>query len=83
MRLIRVYVTIFLSVIMFHHVFFSPSELEFFFFLLFMATPLAYGGSQARGQIGAVATGLYHSHSNARSKLCLRPTPQLTQTPDP
>ena len=25
-------------------------------FLLFRATPVAYGGSQARGQIGAVAT---------------------------
>ena len=31
------------------------------------ATPTAYGGSQARGLIGAVATSLHHSHSNARS----------------
>ena len=30
-----------------------------FFFLLFLwATPTAYGGSQARGRIGAVAAGL-------------------------
>ena len=28
-------------------------------FLLFRATPAAYGGSQARGRIGAVATSLY------------------------
>ena len=38
---------------------------------------MAYGGSQARGGIGAVATGLRHSHSNSGSKLCLQPTPQL------
>ena len=30
----------------------------FFFFLLFRAAPKAYGGSQARGQIGATASGL-------------------------
>ena len=40
---------------------------RFFFFWLFRTTPAAYGGSQARGRIGAVADGLYHSHSNARS----------------
>ena len=34
-------------------------------------TPAAYGGSQARGQIGAVATGLLQSHSNMGSKLTL------------
>jgi len=40
-----------------------------FVFLLFLwATPAAYGGSQARGRIGAVATGLHQSHSNAGSK---------------
>ena len=44
---------------------------------------MAYGGSQARGQIGAIATDLHHSHSHARSELHLRPTPQLTATPDP
>ena len=41
------------------------------FFCLFRASPEAYGGSQARGRIGAVATGLCHSHSNIRSELCL------------
>ena len=35
----------------------------FFFFLLFRATLVAYGGSQARGQIGAVATS--HSHTGS------------------
>ena len=44
---------------------------------LFSAAFAAYGGSQARSLIGAVATGLHHSHSNTGSKLCLRPTPQL------
>ena len=46
------------------------------------AAPAAYGGSQARGLIGAVATGLHQSHSNAGSKPRLQPTPQLTATPD-
>ena len=55
----------------------------FFFFGLFKATPAAQGGSQARGRIGAVAAGLHHSHSNAESEPHLRPTPQLTATPDP
>ena len=32
-----------------------------YLFLLFRATPSAYGGSQARGRIGAVANGLHHS----------------------
>ena len=41
------------------------------------AAPAAYGGSQARGRIGAVATGLRQSHSNAGSELRLQPTPQL------
>ena len=48
-----------------------------------MATPMAYGGSQARGRIRAISAGLHHSHSNARSEPCPRPTPQLTATPDP
>ena len=47
------------------------------------AAPVAYGGSQARGRIRAVAAGLHHSHSNTISELCLRPTSQLTATPDP
>ena len=40
----------------------------FYFILSLGATPAADGGSQARGQIGAIATGLHHSHSNMRSK---------------
>ena len=47
------------------------------------ADPMAYGGSQARGLIGAVATGLRQSHSNAGSKPHLQPIPQLTATLDP
>ena len=46
------------------------------------ATPVAYGGSQARGQIGAVAAGLRQSHGNTGSEPRLQPTPQLTATPD-
>ena len=53
------------------------------FFFSFRAIPTAYGGSQARGRIGAVATGLHHSHSNAASEPHLQPTPQLTAMPDP
>ena len=57
---------------------------SFFFFLLFFrAVPVAHGGSQARGPIGATAASLHHSHSNAGSEPHLRPTPQLTATPDP
>ena len=62
----------------------SPSFLNLIdqriFFCLFRATPTAYGSSQARGQIGPVAAGLPHSHSNVRSKRHLPPTPQLTAT---
>ena len=47
------------------------------------AAPAAYGGSQAMGGIGAIAAGLWHSHSKAGSELHLQPTPQLTPTPDP
>ena len=44
------------------------------FFSLFRATPVVYGGSQARGWIGATAASLHYSHSNAGSEPCLRPT---------
>ena len=47
------------------------------------ATPAACGSSQARGQIRAETTGLHYSHSNAGSKSCLWPVPQLTAIPDP
>ena len=35
------------------------------------ATPAAYGGSQARGRIRAVAAGLCQRHSNVRTELYL------------
>ena len=54
-----------------------------FCFGLFRAAPTAYGGSQARALIGAVAANLHHSYSNSGSKPRLRPTPQVTAMPDP
>ena len=62
-----------------------PCHNSFFFYLfvfcLFRATPAAYGGSQARGRIGAVvATSLGQRHSNAGPEPHLQPTPQLTAT---
>ena len=54
-----------------------------YFFFLFRATPAAYRSTQARCQIGAVAAGLSHSHSNMGSKPHLQATPQLTAMPDP
>ena len=55
----------------------------FFIFLSFRAVPTEYGSSQARGQIGAVAAGLFQSHSTMGSELHLEPKPQLMATPDP
>ena len=54
---------------------------KYFIYLLiyFRAAPSAYGSSQARGQIRAVAAG----HSNIGSEPHLQPAPQLTATPDP
>ena len=46
----------------------------YFIFCLFRTTPAAYGGSQARGQIEAVAASLRQSHSNTGSEPRLRPT---------
>ena len=40
----------------------------FVFCFLFRVTPVAYGSSQAGGQIGAMAAGLHHSHSSSGSK---------------
>jgi len=40
----------------------------FFFFVFSRAAPTAYGDSQAKGLIGAVAVSLCQSHNNARSK---------------
>ena len=55
----------------------------FCLFAFSRATPAAYGGSQATGRIGAVATSLRQSHSNAGSELHLQPTPQLMATLNP
>ena len=52
-------------------------------FAISRAASAAYGGSQARGLIGAVAAGLHQSYSNVGSELRLRPTPQVAATPDP
>ena len=54
-----------------------------FCFVLFRATPTSYGGSQARGRIGAVDAGLHHSHSHTRRERHLQPTLQPTAMPDP
>ena len=53
---------------------------DIFFLGPFRAAPEAYGSSQARGQIRAIATGLHHSQD--RSEPCLWPSPQLMSTPD-
>ena len=54
-----------------------------YFFCHYRSAPMAYGSSQVRGWIGAIATSLCHSHSNVGSELCLWSTPQLTAMPDP
>ena len=57
---------------------------KIFFFLVFSRpAPVACGGSQARGLIGAIAAGLHQSHSNEESEQRLWTTPQLTAVPDP
>ena len=59
----------------------EPSFSFSFFFAISWAAPAQ--GSQAKGLIGAIATRLHQSHSNAGSEPCLQPTPQLTATLDP
>ena len=51
----------------------------FLSFCLFRDTLKAYGGSQGRGLIRAVATSLCQSHSNTRSEPRLRPTPHSSR----
>ena len=53
------------------------------FVSLFRATPTAYGGSQARGPNGGVATSLRQGHSNVGSEPHLCPTTQLMAMIDP
>ena len=62
---------------------YSVIVLFFNLFAISRAATTAYGGFQARGLIGAVATGVSQSHSNVGSEPCLQPTPQLAATPDP
>ena len=71
-----------------HLAYFTPIKkvtyfIYLFIYLLFRATLVAYGVSQARGQIGATDASLRHSHSKAGSKGALEPTPQRRATPDP
>ena len=51
--------------------FFKKIYLFILSFCLFRATPATYGVSQARDQIGVVATGLHHNHSSMGSEPCL------------
>ena len=53
----------------------SRGSVLFCLFAISWAAPAAYEGSQARGPIGAVATGLRQSHSKLGSELHLQPTP--------
>ena len=48
-----------------------------------MATPKAYGRSQARGRIRAAAASLEQSHSNVGSEFHPQPTLKLVAMPDP
>ena len=59
------------------------SALFLFVCLLFRAALMAYGGSQPRGTIRAIAASLRDSYSIARSELCLQPIPQFIAMPDP
>ena len=54
----------------------SPYDSKYFLFFLFRATPVAYGSSQARGQIGAAGEASAGEASatvlsNVRAELCL------------
>ena len=57
----------------------------FAFFFFFRATPTAYGSSQAKGRIGAVAASLHHSTTMwDPSHICdLHHSSQQCRIPDP
>ena len=68
---------------MFYHILISHGYCQFFFlsfflsfFFIFRAPLMAYGGLQARGQIGAAAASLCQSYSNTRFELHLQLIPQ-------
>ena len=52
-------------------------------FSLFRALLMAYGSSQARGQIKAAGARLCHGHCNTGSGLHVQPMLQLVAMPDP
>ena len=59
-------------------------QLCIFLFIYFLrAASPAYGNSQAKVWIRATAASLCHNHSNTRSELPLRTTPQLRAMLDP
>ena len=64
-------------------IFVLVGDFKAFFFFLFRAAPMAYGSSQVRGRIGAIAASPGHNHNNSGSEPGLQPTPQLTATPNP
>ena len=55
----------------------SLNILFIYLFFLFGGTPVAYGSSQERGQIGAAPASLPHSHSNTGSRTHLSPSHSL------
>ena len=72
----------YISIQLFLCVFVFVGFLFAFCFWPFRVALPAYGGSQARGHIGATAVCLHHSHSHAGSEPHLRATPQFTATLD-
>ena len=61
---------------------YTTQTLHVLFFCIFRATHREYGSSQARGRIGAAASGLHHRHSNTGSEPSLQTTVQLTEMLD-
>ena len=55
----------------------------FIYLFYFMASPVVYGSSWARGWIATAAAGLCSNHGNCGSELHLWPTLQLSATPNP
>ena len=51
--------------------------LFYFYLFAFQARPNGIWKFQARGQTGATAASLHHSHGNMGWELCLQSTPQL------
>ena len=65
-------------------IFFIWFNLQFFIsfiYLLLRASPGAHRGPRSTYTTATAAVSLQHNHNNTRSKPCLQPTPQLTETP--